>query len=274
VSTHGSPHPYPRTQEDLAAVNSLDKFERFFERVMEGSVGRIFRSPIQPAEIGRRLERAMESNQVVSVEGIIVPNGYDVYMNPQDMVVFADFVPTLCRQMEDWLTDLAAERDYGFVDSVRVQIFGDDATARRAIHVDSSIAELPVEERAKRDEVQKTEVYRVVRSTGNVPPKLLRFVDGDYAGETVLIRRPAISIGRALDNDVIIDSADVSRHHARIEYRDGQFRLIDLDSTNGTALNGHQARNAVISDGDRITFGSINLEFSAYHGPAQRAVGA
>ena len=41
-------------------VNSLQRFENFFERLMEGSVGRIFRTPIQPAEIGRRLERAME----------------------------------------------------------------------------------------------------------------------------------------------------------------------------------------------------------------------
>jgi hypothetical protein len=80
-------------------MSALDKFERFFEGVMEGTVGRIFRSPIQPAEIGRRLERAMESSQVVSVDGIIVPNDYQVFMNPLDMVVFADFVPILCHQM-------------------------------------------------------------------------------------------------------------------------------------------------------------------------------
>ena len=110
---------------------------------MEGTVGRIFRSPIQPAEIGRRLERAMESSQVVSVDGIIVPNDYQVFMNPLDMVVFADFVPVLCHQMEDWLVDLADQREYGFVDNVRVQIFGDETIPRRAIHVDSSISELP-----------------------------------------------------------------------------------------------------------------------------------
>lgn len=252
-------------------MNSLDRFERFFERVMEGSVGRIFRSPIQPAEIGRRLERAMEAQQVVSVEGIIVPNQYRVHMNPADMVVFADFVPALCRQMEGWLADIAAARDYGFVDDVWVQITGDATVTRRAIHVDASIAELPPVERAKQEEIQKTEVYRVIKSTGDVPPKLLRFVGGQWDGETVIIRRPAISIGRALDNDVVIDSAEVSRHHARIEYRDGAFRVSDLGSTNGTFVNGRPADRTLVRDGDRITFGTVDIDFLAYHGPDGQA---
>ncbi len=245
-------------------MNPLDKFERFFENVMEGTVGRIFRSPIQPAEIGRRLERAMESNQVVSVEGIIVPNDFQVYMNPLDMVVFADFVPILCHQMEDWLTDLAAHREYGFVDRVRVQIFGDESVQRRAIQVDAAIAELPDYDRAKQDDLQRTEVYRVVKHTGDVPPKLLRFLSGDNAGETAILRRPVITIGRALDNDVVIDSAEVSRHHARIEVHGGEFEITDLGSTNGTTVNGRPANKTRLNDGDRIMLGTIALEFLPY----------
>jgi len=248
-------------------MNGLAKFERFFEQVMEGTVGRIFRSPIQPAEIGRRLERAMESNQVVSVDGIIVPNDYNVQMNSLDMVVFADFVPVLCHQMEDWLIDLASQREYGFIDHVRVQIFGDDTVPRRAINVDATISELPNYDKAKQDEVQRTEVYRVVKNTGDVAPKLLRFTSGDIAGETVIIRRPVVTIGRALNNDVIIDSAEVSRHHARIELRDGQFHILDLGSTNGTTVNGHTANTTRLNHGDSISFGTISLQFLPYTGP-------
>jgi hypothetical protein len=248
-------------------MHGLDKFERFFQNAMEGSVGRIFRSPIQPAEIGRRLERAMETSQVVSVDGVIVPNDYQVYMNPLDMVVFADFVPALCHKMEDWLTDLALTRDYGFIDRVRVQIFGDESTVRRAIHVDSSITELPNYDRARQDEAQRTEVYRVVKHTGDVPPKLLRFINGESAGETVIIRRPIVAVGRALDNDVIIDSAEVSRHHARIEVRGGEYYIVDLDSTNGTAVNGLPANNSKLTHGDKLTFGTVAMEFLPYAGP-------
>lgn len=245
-------------------MNRLDKFEHFFERVMEGSVGRIFRSPVQPAEIGRRLERAMESNQVVSVDGIIVPNDYRVEMNPQDMVIFADFVPALCRQMEDWLSDLAHSRGYDFIDHVRVQIRGDDAVNRRQIFVDSEIRELPNFSQAQQDEVQKTEVMRIVEHTGNIPPKLLRFVEGPEVGSTIIVRRPVLSMGRALDNDIVLESAEVSRHHGRIEYRGAGFYVVDLGSTNGTLLNGVPAGEAQLEHGDRITMGNITLRFMPY----------
>lgn len=245
-------------------MNRLDRFENFFERIMEESVGRIFRSPVQPAEIGRRLERAMESSQVVSVEGIIVPNDYRVEMNPQDMVIFADFVPALCRQMEDWLRDLASSRNYEFIDQVRVQIIGEDDVSRRQIHVESEIRELPNFSRAEQDQVQKTEVMRIVENTGNIPPKLLRFVDGFDVGATIIVRRNVLTVGRALDNDIVLESAEVSRHHARIEYRGERFHIMDLGSTNGTLVNGASSHDMELNDGDRITMGNITLEFLPY----------
>jgi hypothetical protein len=245
-------------------MNRLDRFESFFQRVMEDSVGRIFRTPVQPAEIGRRLERAMESNQVISVEGVIVPNDYEVILNPLDMVVFADFVPALCRQMEDWLIDLAAERGYGFVDHVRVQIKGDDAVGRRTIYVDSSIVELPDFDREREDEIQRTEVLRVIQETGSIPPRLLKFIEGPYAGDAVILRREILTIGRALDNDIVVDSAEVSRHHARIEHRPSGFTLVDLGSTNGTSVNGTQIQEHELRYGDRITLGNVVFEYLPY----------
>lgn len=249
-------------------MTALDRFENFFEHVVEGTVGRIFRPAIQPAEIGRRLERAMETRKVASVDGMIVPNDYHVSMNPADMVTFADFVPALCHQMEEWLIDLADRRDYRFIDLVRVQIFGEDGVNRRHIQVEASIAELPGLDRAEQDEIQRTEVYRVIHAAGDVPPKLLRFASGEHAGETVILRRPLIQIGRALDNDVVIDAAEVSRHHARIEVRDGVYELTDLDSTNGTSLNGRRIVTARLNDGDMITFGTVVMELLPYSAPS------
>src|SRR5438270_11675895 len=58
------------------SVAGLDRFEQFFERIVEGTIMRFFRSPIQPAEIGRKLERAIEDGRVVSVGSTMVPNDY------------------------------------------------------------------------------------------------------------------------------------------------------------------------------------------------------
>ncbi|HEU5087060.1 MAG TPA: FhaA domain-containing protein, partial [Roseiflexaceae bacterium] len=57
-----------------APMSALSRFESFMENIVEGSVARLFRSPVQPAEIAKRLERAMEANQQISVRRVIVPN--------------------------------------------------------------------------------------------------------------------------------------------------------------------------------------------------------
>jgi hypothetical protein len=231
---------------------------------MEGSVGRIFRSPIQPAEIGRRLERAMESNQVSTVDGIVVPNDYVVFLHPDDMVLFSDFATSLCHQMEDWIIDLADERNYGFVDQIRIQLIGDESVPVRSIVVDARIAELADYDPVEQEGVQRTEVYRVVEHTGNIPPKLIRAVRTDGHEQTFMLRKQITTIGRSTSNDIVIEIPEVSRQHARIEYRDGQFYITDLGSTNGTMINGRRINTSIIQDDDEIILGTARLEFVPY----------
>lgn len=245
-------------------VNSLQHFESFFERLMEGSVGRIFRTPVQPAEIGRKLERSMEAQQMTMPDGIVVPNDYVVTLNPDDMVQFADFVTNLCGQMEEWLIDLADERNYGFIDQVRVQMLGEPKVPKSRIQVEAKIAELPGYDPIQQEAVQRTEVYRVVQVTGNVPPRLLRVSSSAMPEQLFVIRRQATSIGRALDNDIVVEVAEVSRHHARIEWVNNQFQIVDLGSTNGMTVNGIRVQRSQIREHDNIMLGTASLQLLPY----------
>ncbi|WP_038040214.1 FhaA domain-containing protein [Thermorudis peleae] len=248
-------------------INSIQRFEDFVQRIMEGSVGRIFRTPIQPVEIGRRLERAMESQKLSTVEGPIVPNDYLVRLNPEDLVQFADFLRPLCNQLEEWLLDLAEERGYGFIDLVRVRIVGDSNIPRRNIQVEASIAQLPDYDPAVEAEWQQTQVFRALEETGNVPPKFLRIIGGPLPEQTFLIRQKVTTIGRAPDNDVILEVPEVSRHHARLEYHQDHYEIVDLNSTNGTMVNGRPVTRSPITDGDRLTLGTVSLQILPYQGP-------
>jgi hypothetical protein len=241
-------------------LNILDRFEHSFERLLEGSIGRLLRSPIQPAEIGRKLERAMLANQVVSVDSTLVPNDYRVAMHPDDLIVFVDYVTALCRHMEGWLTELAAERGFTLVDRCRVQLVGDEGVPRRAILVTASISDRPDLGREAQDALQRTEVFRVIKATTGVPPLRLRFLSGPQNGEELVLRKPVTTVGRALDNDIVLEAGDVSRHHARIEYADAQLRVTDLGSTNGTRVNGKSIRSHPIAAGDEITFGTLRVQ--------------
>ena len=251
---------------------ALDRFEQFFERIVEGTIMRFFRSPIQPAEIGRKLERAMEDGRLVSVGSTLVPNDYHVEMHPQDMLAFADFVLPLSRQMEQWLGEEIADRGYRTLGRVRVRITGNEAAPRRSINVTARVNEGDVPSPADEDRIQRTEVYRVIRESGGVQPRVLRVLNGAGQDREFTIRRATTTIGRALDNDLVLESTDVSRHHARIEYRDGRYQIADLGSTNGTKVNGHRVRgSAPLSDGDEIEFGSLQLRFMPYQLNAGRA---
>jgi pSer/pThr/pTyr-binding forkhead associated (FHA) protein len=70
-------------------------------------------------------------------------------------------------------------------------------------------------------------------------------------------------IGRAVDSDFVIDDRTVSRHHATIRPAGAQWLLVDLDSTNGTRVNGVRvAGRAVIKPGDEIGFGAASARFA------------
>jgi pSer/pThr/pTyr-binding forkhead associated (FHA) protein len=71
----------------------------------------------------------------------------------------------------------------------------------------------------------------------------------------------ATRIGRALDNDIVINDASVSRHHASIECRNGGFVVRDLDSRNGTWIEGQRITEAMLSYGNSLRFGDVVFTF-------------
>jgi hypothetical protein len=127
-------------------VSGFDRFEWLMERMVEGSVGRMFRSQVQPAEIGRRLERAMEARPLVSMDGMIVPNEYRVHLNPEDAATFREIEGPLCRSFEDWLTEIAGERSYRFMGPVHVQLVTDPQVGRRDVQVQTGMEAPHVEQ--------------------------------------------------------------------------------------------------------------------------------
>ncbi len=70
------------------------------------------------------------------------------------------------------------------------------------------------------------------------------------------------AIGRQQDNDVVIEAAELSRHHALISFDDGAFLLSDLHSRNGTYLNRAPVTRPVpLRDGDDILLGTVKLRY-------------
>ena len=73
--------------------------------------------------------------------------------------------------------------------------------------------------------------------------------------------QPVVSIGRALDNDIIIEDPRVSRHHAQLRRRYGRYVLYDLGSFRGTQINGYPIEECVLHSGDVITFSGVQVVY-------------
>lgn len=87
---------------------------------------------------------------------------------------------------------------------------------------------------------------------------------GPQAGEEVPIRVPVVRIGRAAGNEVVIPDDSVSATHARLEFDEGAWRITDLESTNGTYVEGVRLAPQVptpLAYGAAVRFGGIPLEF-------------
>jgi pSer/pThr/pTyr-binding forkhead associated (FHA) protein len=70
-----------------------------------------------------------------------------------------------------------------------------------------------------------------------------------------------ITIGRGPDNMIVIDDPSVSNRHAQLELTGETYRIKDLDSTNGTRINGIPVKETALRFEDRIRFGAVEARF-------------
>lgn len=84
---------------------------------------------------------------------------------------------------------------------------------------------------------------------------------GDNVVNKYVFEKDVISIGRSRDNDVCVENLAVSRNHARIRRENGSFIISDLNSANGTFVNGVRVQKTEIFNDDVITIGKHKLLF-------------
>ncbi|NUM45778.1 MAG: FHA domain-containing protein [Anaerolineales bacterium] len=88
----------------------------------------------------------------------------------------------------------------------------------------------------------------------------LTLTSTDELAEEYYYIQAVVNVGRGTTNDLTINNDTVSSHHARLAYNLNQWWLQDLNSTNGTYINGQRLlTSTVLTTGDLIGFGEINM---------------
>ena len=243
----------------------LSRVEAFLERFLEAPAGRLGAS-IQPVSLAKRIERAMDTNKTYADVGVIVPNSYDLHLHPSDYAAFSSYRGSLEDDLAHGVLARARHERYTLVARPRVQLLADDDTRRGEIRVAANV----VDERGDRPREAEPmpassdtmvfdrpaaeapesarRAYLLVSTRGSRP------VQFDLGG-------PLIGIGRASDNDVIVDDPMVSRHHCQLKLQHGAYGFADLGSRNGSTVNGQPVSQIALGPGDIIRVGDTEIEF-------------
>jgi hypothetical protein len=252
-------------------LSILSDFEDRVGSAVEGFFAGAFRSPVQPAEVAKALGRAMEDGRMAGVGKIYVPVAYTVALSRADAENLRGFTPVLAGELATYLVERAREQGYhlaskpvvAFIEHEdlklgRFRVSAEHAPADGPAHVP---VEVPPTDRPatppydhERDGLEETE-------PGSKPFGTIATVTVGETGHDVALRGDRAIVGRLQGCDICLSDANVSRRHAELFLMDSDWFVQDLDSTNGTMLNGEPVTRARLSDGDVIEIGVTRLTY-------------
>ena len=249
----------------------LRTIEQKIESLFEGAFGRAFRRNVQPVELARKLAKEMDDYKMVSVSQVYAPNEYAVYLSPKDRAQFESYEPALVKELEEYLAEHARREGYQLLSPTQVSFRTDEDLEVGLFGISNRMIqrELPDEPEAEL-EPGGTRIYRAVPSeTEAVSAEELGMeAEPEHEPATLtvngsqhLLQKPIVVIGRSKDTDIRVNDPNISRRHAEIRQEGSTFWIVDLDSTNGVAVNGRALKRAKLDDEDRITLGSTELVF-------------
>jgi len=251
-------------------MSKIERFEALAERLVEGTFSRLFAAHLRPLEVVTHLTRAMEDYQAIAPDGTPhAPTHYWVYLHPDDCSAVAGQQPALETELAHYVAELAAQAGLALDVTPVVHVVTDEHLTPREVRVDARW--IPQEETG----VEKTREMERGETLGQAQGDALGQAHGDAVADGsvphgrpflvlegrrhVNLLQPVISIGRALDNDMIIEDSRVSRHHAQLRLRYGRYVLYDLGSSGGTQINGYPVEECVLHSGDVVSFAGVQV---------------
>jgi len=239
-------------------MNKFARFETIARRLVEGTFARAFAGRLRPLEVAAQLAHAVEESQVALPDGTIrAPTHYWVYLNREDRETLTFAHPTLASDLADQVTALAAESNMTLPATPVIYVMTDPELEAHEVRVEARW--LPdattAMDRTQEFLSQSKHEQEVGESAAPAGRPFLILAGRRH----INLFEPVVTVGRAMDNTVIIEDPRVSRHHAQLRHRYGRYVLYDLSSSGGTRINGYLIEECVLHSGDVISFGGVEV---------------
>jgi hypothetical protein len=218
----------------LTFMKLARELERRLEAALDGLSGRLFRGGLHASELAARIAREAELAEFDTVAGPATANRFVLHLHPSNLSAMAG--AEMSAQLATAFEGHAADRGWRLQGPVEVSVQKDPSIAPGAVRCEAAVVPGPL------------------ASWGRLKDAMTYDLGPNRA-----------LLGRGADCDIIINLPEVSRHHAIIFRQDGQAYVVDLDSVNGTSIEGTRVGRlpVPINSGSILTLAGHDLRF--YH---------
>lgn len=261
--------------------------ESSLEKYIEGFFKDKFSSDarVQPTDVAKKLARAMRDKRKVSVSNVYVPNEYVIYLHSSDYNNIKPMSLMLSKELSDYLIKKAEEKNFTLVSRPNIrfeelaEVEPGDIIVESNFGVGDIESQQHLELKQRNDAKEKNDVYeehqdtRSYQSLSDTAPipllnqqtmAVLIVEEGNEVGREYGLSDYRTSLGRRDTCDIVLSDSGISRRHAQIEKIGGRFWVTDLNSTNGTSVNGLPIEKKELTSGDVITVGNTVLIFKEF----------
>jgi len=219
----------------------LKKIEDNLGKIVEGIFDRTFNSPLHPVEIAKKITAMIDSNLTIDGNKKLAPNLITVVMPADVYERIFKITPEIVDQLKLYTKTHIDNEKYTIFGTLQIEI----KEGNRLLVAAENVADRTGSPKDAADFIR---------------PTSLKVIDTENKTEYDLDLSDEITIGRSLDSTIIIPSITASRNHADIRFIDGYYVLRDLQSSNGTFLNGAKIAANRLRVGDEILIAKTTIK--------------
>lgn len=235
----------------------FERFESVVEKGVNNVFSKVFRSGLQPVDISSALHRVMDDAASTTAMAeyssrgkpkddartAVAPNEFVVQVSIADYAnIEEEGLELLVENLKEDLISYADTQNYILAGPVTIRFEEDENLTTGTLEVGA-----------------ETKRGSVAPATGAAPSPTHPIID--IQGEKWLLTEDVTVVGRSSKADISVDDAGVSRRHVEFSITPDGVILTDLDSTNGTFVEGHRVSAATLLDGNEITIGHTRILF-------------
>lgn len=231
----------------------IARLEAQLEELVEGTFTNLFRRRVTAHDIAMKLARSMENSLRYTRDAgdarPIAPDSYTIQLHPAIEEKLRKKSPNLLQSLSQHIVELVAQSGYRLNAEPVVQLVGTTVMDK---------SEVEVEAHHTSEGESPTQAMQPIPAKQKQAPQNVQLIINN--GErTIQLSESLLNIGRADDNDIILDDSYCSRHHIQLRLRFGDYTLFDVSSRSDTTVNNIRVSEHQLQSGDVIKIGETRL---------------